>query len=57
MKPAPHAPGNTEAERFDNAVRTIFRVPKAAVLKEGAKQKQGASQKETEKSEKRVTSS
>ena len=38
-QPAPKVPGKTEAERFDNALRTMFRVPKAAVLKEEAKQK------------------
>ena len=25
-KPAPHVPGNTEFERFDNAVRKMFTV-------------------------------
>jgi hypothetical protein len=35
MKPlqAPHVPGNTEAERMNNAVRTMFAVSKADVLK------------------------
>lgn len=37
--PAPHVPGNTEAERFDNAVRTIFTVSKEAYLKEEARLK------------------
>lgn len=26
--PAPHVPGNTEAERMDHAVRMMFSVPK-----------------------------
>jgi hypothetical protein len=37
--PAPHVPGNTEAERFDNAIRKMFTVPKDALLREEAKQK------------------
>ena len=37
--PAPQVPGNTEAERFDNAVRKMFTVSKDALLKEEAKQK------------------
>jgi hypothetical protein len=36
--PAPNVPGNTEGERFSNAVRKMFTVPKAAVLKQEAKQ-------------------
>jgi hypothetical protein len=41
MKPlsAPSVPGNTEAERFDNAVRKMFTVSKEALLREEAKQK------------------
>ena len=35
--PAPYTPGNTEAERFDNAVRKMFSVPKEENLKEEAK--------------------
>jgi hypothetical protein len=34
--PAPSIPGNTDAERFDNAVRAIFRVSKEDVLKKEA---------------------
>jgi hypothetical protein len=37
--PAPHVPGNTEAERFDNAVRKMFTVSKADYLKEEARLK------------------
>jgi hypothetical protein len=35
--PAPNIPGNTEAERMDNAVRKMFSVPKEAILKAEAK--------------------
>ena len=38
--PAPHVPGNTEAERMSNAVRKVFTVSKDAILKEEAKWKQ-----------------
>jgi hypothetical protein len=31
--PPPHIPGNTEAEKFDNAVRKMFNVSKGAFLK------------------------
>jgi hypothetical protein len=37
--PAPHVPGNTEAERMDYAVRTMFTVSKEAYLKEEARLK------------------
>jgi hypothetical protein len=36
-QPAPSVPGDTEADRFDFAVRKMFSVPKEAVLKEEAK--------------------
>ncbi|SPE34779.1 hypothetical protein SBA6_40064 [Candidatus Sulfopaludibacter sp. SbA6] len=41
MKPLgpPNIPGNTEAERFDNAVRQMFSVSKEDVLREEARQK------------------
>jgi hypothetical protein len=39
--PAPNVPGNTDAERFDNAVRKMFTVSKDEVLKAEAKWKQG----------------
>ena len=32
--PAPTVPGNTDAERMDNAVRQFLSVPKEAYLKE-----------------------
>lgn len=37
--PAPKVRGNTEAERFDNGVRKLFTVSKAAYLKEEARLK------------------
>jgi hypothetical protein len=37
--PAPSVPGNTEWERFDNAVRKMLKVPKEAFLKEEARLK------------------
>ena len=37
--PAPNVPGNTEAERFDNAVHAMFNTSKQDVLKEEAKRK------------------
>ena len=39
--PAPHVPGKTEFERFDNAVRQILTVSKTEVLRREAEQKQG----------------
>ena len=35
--PAPEVPGNTDAERFDNAVRRMFTVSKEELLKREAK--------------------
>ncbi|HWQ54552.1 MAG TPA: hypothetical protein VN442_12780 [Bryobacteraceae bacterium] len=43
--PAPHVPGNTEAERMDNAVRKMFTVSKDAVLKHEAKEKRDREKK------------
>jgi hypothetical protein len=37
--PAPNVPGNTEAERMDNAVRKLFTVSKEDYLKEEARLK------------------
>jgi len=37
--PPPSVPGNTEAERFDNAVRKMFSVSKKDLLREEAKLK------------------
>ena len=38
-QPPPHVPGNTDSERFDNAVRKMFSVSKEDVLREEARQK------------------
>lgn len=47
--PGPARPGNTDAERFDNAVRKIFTVPKEAVLKAEAKEKREREKKRAKK--------
>ena len=38
--PPPAVPGNTDAERFDNAVRTMFSVPKVEIERREAEWKQ-----------------
>jgi hypothetical protein len=43
--PAPNVPGNTEAERFDNALRKMFTVSKEDLLKEEAKWKRTRARK------------
>ena len=43
--PAPHVPGKTEWERFDNAVSKFLSVPKQAFLKEDAKWKKSQANK------------
>lgn len=45
--PAPPVPGNTEAERFDNAVRKMFSVSKEAYLKEEARRARQRARKTT----------
>ena len=47
--PAPDVPGNSPWERLDNAVRSIFKVPKEAIEKEKAKLKQKSKRKRTKK--------
>ena len=51
MKPAPppQVPGNTEWERFDNAVGKLLSVPKKAFLKEEVKLKQRREKKRAAK--------
>ena len=48
-QPAPHVPGNTEWEGFDNAFRQIITVPKEAYLKEEAKLKAQREKKRAKK--------
>jgi hypothetical protein len=48
--PPPPVPGNTEWERFDNAVGKLLSVPKAAFVKEEAKLKQAREKKRAKKS-------
>ena len=43
--PAPEVPGNTEAERMDNAVRRMFTVSKDAILKREAEWKRAQARK------------
>jgi hypothetical protein len=45
--PPPRVPGNTEAERMDNAVRKMFSVPKEDVLKKEAEWKKMRGQRNT----------
>ena len=47
--PAPNVPGNTDAGRFDNAVRKFFTVSKEAFLKEEAKQKRARARRKRAK--------
>ena len=51
MKPLPAPPvlGNTEAERFDNAVRKMFSVSKDDLLKEETKWKRARARKKRTK--------
>ena len=48
-QPPPHVSGNTEAERFDSAVRKMFSVSKEDLLKEEAKQKRERAKKRAAK--------
>jgi hypothetical protein len=43
--PAPHVPGKTESERFDNALRHVFTVSKDDLLKREAQEKKTKSRK------------
>jgi len=47
--PAPSIPGNTDAERFDNAIRKIFTVSKADILKAEEKWKRSRARKKQAK--------
>jgi hypothetical protein len=48
-QPPPNVPGNTEAERMDNAVRKMFSVSKEEILKEEAKWKRNRESKKRAK--------
>jgi len=54
MKPLgpPEIPGNTEAERFDNAVRKMFSVSKEGLLKAEAREKREGEKKRAKNDEK-----
>jgi hypothetical protein len=43
--PAPHVPGRTESERFDNALRHVFTVSKDDLLKREAAGKKSRQRK------------
>jgi hypothetical protein len=47
--PAPPVPGNTEAERFSNAVRKMFSVSKDDLLRREAKWKRSQARKKRAK--------
>jgi len=49
--PAPHVPGNTEADKFDNAVRTMFSVSKEELQKREAQWKRSQAKKKRAKKE------
>ena len=48
--PPPDVPGNTEAERMDNAVRKMFSVSKQDVMKPEAKWKRAREKKRAKQS-------
>jgi hypothetical protein len=52
LPPVP-VPGDTPWERLDSAVRAVFSVPKAALLKAEAKQARARAKKKRAKSTKR----
>jgi hypothetical protein len=47
--PAPSVPGETDWQRFDNAVRNIFNVPEASILKERQRMEAERAKKKREK--------
>jgi len=47
--PAPQVPGSTDYERFDNAVRMVFSVPKDVIVKAEAKLKKQREKKRAKK--------
>jgi hypothetical protein len=49
LPPAPAVPGNTEWERFDNAVGMLLNVPKKSFLKEETRRKRARVKKRAKK--------
>ena len=47
--PTPHVPGNTDWERFDNAVGMLLNAPKQAFVKQEKKLKRKREKKRAEK--------
>jgi hypothetical protein len=47
--PAPHVPGKTEFERFDNAMRQVLSVSKEELLKREAREKNARGRKKQPK--------
>ena len=48
-QPAPPVPGNSDAERMDNALRMVLSVPKEALLKAEAEEKRKRERKHAAK--------
>jgi hypothetical protein len=55
-EPAPHVPGETEAERFDNAVRQMFAVSKDALSERRSEVEQGSGQEEADEENRLIPS-
>jgi hypothetical protein len=49
VRPAPTVPGNTESERFDNAVRKVFTVSKEEMQRREAECQKTNGKKQTKK--------
>ena len=49
--PAPNIPGKTEAERFDNAVRAMFKVSKTDLVKAEGRAKRASGKKRAKKAQ------
>jgi len=47
--PAPHVPGKTEFERFDNAMRQVLSVSKEELLRREAREKKARERKKEKK--------
>jgi len=55
MKPSPppYVPGNSDAERMDNAVRKMFSMSKKAILKHEAKEERERKQRRSSQRQQR----